>query len=262
MTRSKCVVVGWARVAPPPAPGLILRPPFPPFAGLMCPIARRVSAPRAAASVCPPWNVWVGMPPVRRLAPPVRTGSRLRRSARVRAPPPSIVCSCVHACVLPVARVCDRVPVPPACAGLPDCASCAAADECAWCASESKCMAFSDVFASDCRGTVFNLPCPASFVGGAWLRWACHAPAGPIAGWRASVPAAPSLPLHSCANCTPVAIPCSEPCRGEPGGGGGPSVWRRIPLRLWYALWGAVGEGTAPRRGGTQCSVVVNLWYA
>lgn len=56
--------------------------------------------------------------------------------------------------------------VPPACGGYNDCASCADVDECAWCASESRCISLSEAFSSNCRGTVFIPPCPASFVAG------------------------------------------------------------------------------------------------
>lgn len=35
----------------------------------------------------------------------------------------------------------------------------------AWCASSNVCLTVSDVFTQNCRGTVFDVPCPASFVG-------------------------------------------------------------------------------------------------
>ena len=38
-------------------------------------------------------------------------------------------------------------------------------DDCAWCASAQRCMTVSEVFAEDCSGTVFDPPCPTSFVG-------------------------------------------------------------------------------------------------
>ena len=45
------------------------------------------------------------------------------------------------------------------------CSSCAEVDDCAWCASAQRCMTVSEVFAEDCSGTVFDPPCPTSFVG-------------------------------------------------------------------------------------------------
>jgi len=44
--------------------------------------------------------------------------------------------------------------------------ACAEVEDCAWCASENQCMTVSDVFGHDCRGTVFDPPCPTSFAGG------------------------------------------------------------------------------------------------
>ena len=56
-------------------------------------------------------------------------------------------------------------PVAPTCHEFTECGSCAQADDCAWCASEGTCLTVSDVFSQNCRGTVFDVPCPASFVG-------------------------------------------------------------------------------------------------
>ena len=56
-------------------------------------------------------------------------------------------------------------PQEPTCSELNDCNNCAIVDDCAWCASANKCMTVSEVFAKDCRGTVFDSPCPDSFVG-------------------------------------------------------------------------------------------------
>ena len=56
-------------------------------------------------------------------------------------------------------------PQEPTCNERETCDACAAVEDCAWCASESKCMTVSDVFTKDCRGTVFDSPCPESFVG-------------------------------------------------------------------------------------------------
>ena len=56
-------------------------------------------------------------------------------------------------------------PIPPTCGEYDSCSSCASADDCAWCASENTCLTVSEVFSQNCRGTVFDVPCPASFVG-------------------------------------------------------------------------------------------------
>ena len=56
-------------------------------------------------------------------------------------------------------------PVQPTCEEQSQCSGCAAMDDCAWCASQNSCMTVSEVFAKDCRGTVFDVPCPESFVG-------------------------------------------------------------------------------------------------
>ena len=56
-------------------------------------------------------------------------------------------------------------PVAPTCSEFDSCSACAAADDCAWCASEATCLTVSDVFSQNCRGTVFDVPCPTSFVG-------------------------------------------------------------------------------------------------
>ena len=55
-------------------------------------------------------------------------------------------------------------PAIPNCGDHLDCAGCANQDECAWCASESTCTTISDAFSRDCRGLVFEPPCPANFV--------------------------------------------------------------------------------------------------
>lgn len=54
----------------------------------------------------------------------------------------------------------------PRCSEYPECATCAEDGDCAWCASAGACMTVSEIFSVDCRGTVFDLPCPDSFVGG------------------------------------------------------------------------------------------------
>lgn len=57
-------------------------------------------------------------------------------------------------------------PVIPQCQEYDHCSTCVEVEDCAWCASENKCMTVSDIFGQDCRGTVFDPPCPSSFVGG------------------------------------------------------------------------------------------------
>ena len=52
----------------------------------------------------------------------------------------------------------------PRCADKTNCTACVESDECAWCGSQSKCVTVSEVFLEDCRGTVFDPPCPSSFV--------------------------------------------------------------------------------------------------
>ncbi|CAM9298518.1 unnamed protein product, partial [Phaeothamnion confervicola] len=59
-----------------------------------------------------------------------------------------------------------------ACPGVPHCDeyegcdACAGDDACAWCASAGVCLTVSDIFGSECRGLVFDPPCPTSFIGG------------------------------------------------------------------------------------------------
>ncbi len=45
-----------------------------------------------------------------------------------------------------------------------NCATCASKDYCAWCASESKCMLIADALSYDCKGLVFEPPCPSNFI--------------------------------------------------------------------------------------------------
>jgi hypothetical protein len=52
----------------------------------------------------------------------------------------------------------------PNCQDYTDCQGCAAQEECAWCASDNTCSTISDVFERDCRGLVFEPPCPTDFV--------------------------------------------------------------------------------------------------
>ena len=55
--------------------------------------------------------------------------------------------------------------MPPQCDEYSDCQSCAGLEDCAWCASEGKCLTVSEIFGLQCRGTVFDLPCPVSYIG-------------------------------------------------------------------------------------------------
>ncbi|RYH10041.1 hypothetical protein EON65_39710, partial [archaeon] len=48
----------------------------------------------------------------------------------------------------------------PKCDEYTDCLSCASDKECAWCASENQCTTIADAFTMDCRGLVFDPPCP------------------------------------------------------------------------------------------------------
>lgn len=55
-------------------------------------------------------------------------------------------------------------PIIPDCDIQGDCGSCAVTSGCTWCASQSRCATTSDAFSSDCRGMVFELPCPDTYV--------------------------------------------------------------------------------------------------
>lgn len=57
----------------------------------------------------------------------------------------------------------------PNCGDYVDCNSCASQEQCAWCASDNMCTTMSEAFSKDCRGLVFDLPCPANFVAGNYL---------------------------------------------------------------------------------------------
>lgn len=51
-------------------------------------------------------------------------------------------------------------PVAPNCQDYLDCSACASQDQCAWCASDTSCSTISEAFSKDCRGLVFEAPCP------------------------------------------------------------------------------------------------------
>ena len=58
----------------------------------------------------------------------------------------------------------DTCPALPHCELFTDCASCAVSDQCAWCASEGQCTTISEAFSRDCRGLVFEPPCPDQYI--------------------------------------------------------------------------------------------------
>lgn len=64
-----------------------------------------------------------------------------------------------------LAAASGECPLPSAdlCTDQADCGSCMAVAGCAWCASAASCMPASATFSAGCRGTVFDLPCPAIF---------------------------------------------------------------------------------------------------
>lgn len=55
-------------------------------------------------------------------------------------------------------------PKEPVCEDHRDCGGCVSDESCAWCASEQRCLDLSEIFTSDCHGTIFDAPCPASWV--------------------------------------------------------------------------------------------------
>ena len=58
----------------------------------------------------------------------------------------------------------NSCPVIPTCNVFTNCGDCAGAADCAWCSSQNTCMTISDVYSHDCTGTVFDAPCPVSYV--------------------------------------------------------------------------------------------------
>ena len=56
--------------------------------------------------------------------------------------------------------------VPPDCQGYSNCLTCAVQSQCAWCASDNVCLTIQDAFSRDCRGLVFDPPCPSNYVAG------------------------------------------------------------------------------------------------
>lgn len=55
-------------------------------------------------------------------------------------------------------------PAVPNCGDYVDCSGCARQDECAWCASSNQCTTIAEAFSMDCRGLVFEPPCPDNYV--------------------------------------------------------------------------------------------------
>lgn len=55
-------------------------------------------------------------------------------------------------------------PAVPNCGDYIDCAGCAKQDECAWCASGNVCTTIAEAFSMDCRGLVFEPPCPDIYI--------------------------------------------------------------------------------------------------
>ena len=60
----------------------------------------------------------------------------------------------------------ESCPTVPNCKSSTDCSSCAKQGDCAWCASENMCTSVSEAFSLDCRGIVFEPPCPNNYVTG------------------------------------------------------------------------------------------------
>jgi hypothetical protein len=54
-------------------------------------------------------------------------------------------------------------PAVPQCPDFDSCAKCASQDQCAWCASDNTCTTVSEAFSRECRGLVFELPCPVTY---------------------------------------------------------------------------------------------------
>lgn len=57
-------------------------------------------------------------------------------------------------------------PVIPECGTLNSCGECATHEMCAWCGNDDKCMTVEETFYKDCRGVVFDAPCPSTFTPG------------------------------------------------------------------------------------------------
>lgn len=149
----------------------------PPSSAWMVELPDRLTGLPAPAGLCPPRPAQVCSPSRERSLP-----GRWPLGCPAPAGPPRHVvpalCRFVHPVVAPPSPgpCCDSVPpclaVTPACHEytVDGCAGCAGRDECAWCASLQQCMTVSEIFSANCRGQVFDLPCPESFVGGMFSR--------------------------------------------------------------------------------------------
>ena len=72
-------------------------------------------------------------------------------------------------CLFIISSFLTRSLAVPNCAEYSTCNSCATQNECAWCASENSCVLYSEAFSKDCRGVVFDAPCPSSYVTGEFV---------------------------------------------------------------------------------------------
>jgi hypothetical protein len=69
---------------------------------------------------------------------------------------------CPNACAM-IGALCA---VTPECGQASTCGVCVNDANCAWCASSSACMPVSSIYEANCRGTVFEAPCPETFAAG------------------------------------------------------------------------------------------------
>jgi len=58
----------------------------------------------------------------------------------------------------------EDCPEIPQCEQLSSCGVCVDMDDCAWCASEQRCLTVSEIFMTECEGSIFDAPCPSSAV--------------------------------------------------------------------------------------------------
>ena len=56
----------------------------------------------------------------------------------------------------------EDCPEVPQCEQLSSCGVCVDMDGCAWCASEQRCLTVSEIFITECEGSIFDTPCPSS----------------------------------------------------------------------------------------------------
>ena len=60
----------------------------------------------------------------------------------------------------------DTCHVAPVCHDYLSCDGCTEHEECVWCASSDSCTSLPEALGSDCRGLVFDPPCPDTYVAG------------------------------------------------------------------------------------------------